>query len=266
MKTKLQYIYGPVPSWRIGSSLGIDLLSREEKKCSYDCLYCQLGKTADLGITRRTYVREDSILRELDMLPENLSFDYITFSGRGEPTMASNLGSAITAVRSLRREPIAVITNSSLLGKEVVRQELSRADLIIAKLDASSQDSFVLINRPFHCLRFDDIMEGTKKLRKHFQGKFALQIMFIQKNAHLAGSIAQLAREINPDEVQINTPLRPCGVEALGKDVLLEIEKLFQGLNSISVYESQKKMVIPISNADTLKRRGKTLKKEESQS
>lgn len=264
MKTRLQYVYGPVPSWRMGSSLRIDLLSQKGKICSYDCLYCQLGKTQEPGITRRKYVGEDAMLRELEMLPDDLTFDYITFSGRGEPTLTSNLGSAIIDVRTLRPEPIAVITNSSLMGKEDVREELSRADFIIAKLDASSKTSFDLINRPFHGLRFDDVVEGIKEFRKHFRGKFALQIMFIQLNAHLAGNIAQLAREINPDEVQINTPLRPCGAEALKKEALSEIKELFSGTNAISVYESQKKIVTPISNEDTLRRRGKTLQKEEN--
>ena len=207
-------------------------------------------------------MREDSILRELRELPENVMIDYITFSGRGEPTMASNLGSTITAVRRLRHEQIAVITNSSLMTREDVREEMSLADFVIAKLDASSRESFVLINRPFRSLSFHDVVEGIKEFRKYFQGKFALQIMFVQQNAHLAGNIAQLAREINPDEVQINTPLRRCGAKALSKEALSQIKEFFEGTNTITVYEVQKKIVTPISDKDTLRRRGKVPKTE----
>lgn len=263
MKKKLQYIYGPVPSWRVGRSLGIDLLSQREKICSYDCLYCQLGRTHNLLVTRRQWVTENDIMRELETLPADLAVDYITFSGRGEPTLASNLGSAINSVRRLRNEPIAVITNSSLMGERGVRDELSQADYVIAKLDASSQESFFLINRPGQNLRFDEMIEGIKEFRRHFHGKFALQIMFVMQNMHLAGDIAKLAQEINPDEVQVNTPLRPCEVEAIGKEALSEIKKLFKGPNTISVYESSKKIVVPISDEDTLRRRGKVLKNGE---
>ena len=92
MEKKFKFIYGPVPSWRVGSSLGIDLLSQEDKICSYDCLYCQLGRTKILTATRQLYVPEDTILRELEMLPADISIDYMTLSGRGEPTLAINLG------------------------------------------------------------------------------------------------------------------------------------------------------------------------------
>jgi len=257
MGNKFKYIYGPVPSWRVGSSLGIDLLSQEEKICSYDCLYCQLGRTKFLTSTRQFYVSEDMILRELEMLPADISIDYITLSGRGEPTLAINLGDTINALKGIRKEAIAVITNSSLINRQDVQKELSSADFVIAKLDACSQGSFMAVNQPFQGTEFDVIVQGLKEFKRHFQGKLALQIMFIKENAQYAEDIAEIAKEIHPDEIQINTPLRPCGVEPLKREELSEIKDLFSGLNAISVYESRKKIVKPISDKDTLKRRGK---------
>jgi wyosine [tRNA(Phe)-imidazoG37] synthetase (radical SAM superfamily) len=207
-------------------------------------------------MVRQLYVPEEEILKELDMLPET-SIDYITFSGRGEPTLAKNLGYAINAVKAARQEKIAVITNSSLMDRQEVREELSQADLIIAKLDASSQESFIKINHPCRGIEFNAVVEGIKEFKKCFRGKLALQIMFMEENLIYAEEIVCVANEILPDEVQINTPLRPCNVDPLSKEDISEIKELFSGLNAISVYESQKKYIKPISDADTLKRRGK---------
>lgn len=257
MGKKFRYIYGPVPSWRVGSSLGIDLLSQEEKICSFDCLYCQLGRTKTLTATRQLYIPEDLIIREIEMLPVGIDIDYITLSGRGEPTLAINLGDTINALKGIRKEAIAVITNSSLMNRQDVREELSSADFVIAKLDACSQESFMAVNQPFKGAEFDAIVQGIKEFKRYFKGRLALQIMFMKENAQYAGDIAEIARQIHPDEVQINTPLRPCGVQPLEREELSKIKDLFSGLNAISVYESRKKIVKPISDGDTLKRRGK---------
>ncbi len=257
MEHKLKYIYGPVPSWRVGSSLGIDPLSQKEKICSYDCLYCQLGKTKIFSSTRQLYISEEEIAKELEILPASISIDYITVSGRGEPTLASNLGYIIKTIKKIRKEPIAVITNSSIINRQDVLEELSLADFVIAKLDASSQESLAVINQPVKNIKFDVIIEGIKEFKRNFNGKLALQIMFTKENAPHAANIAKISKEICPDEVQINTPLRPCGVQPLGIEELSCIKNLFDGLNSISVYESHKKAVQSISDKDTLKRRGK---------
>jgi wyosine [tRNA(Phe)-imidazoG37] synthetase (radical SAM superfamily) len=207
-------------------------------------------------MVRQLYIPEAEILKELDTLPET-SIDYITFSGRGEPALAKNLGCAINALKAARREKIAVITNSSLMDRQEIREELSQADLVIAKLDASSQESFMKVNRPCQGIEFNAVVEGMKEFKKYFRGKLALQIMFIEENLIYAEEIVRIANEFLPDEVQINTPLRPCAVDPLSKEDISEIKELFSGLNAISVYESQKKYIKPISNTDTLKRRGK---------
>jgi wyosine [tRNA(Phe)-imidazoG37] synthetase (radical SAM superfamily) len=240
-----------------GSSLGIDLLSQKEKICSFDCLYCQLGETKIATVTRQVYVPEDDILKELDTLPEDVSIDYLTLSGRGEPTLAKNIGDMIKLLKKERKEPVAVITNSSLMNRQDVREELSCADFIIAKLDACSQKSLMEVNKPFPETKFEDIVEGIQIFKKHFRGKMAIQVMFMESNMKHACAINEIVREISPDEVQINTPLRPCAANPLGREELARIKDLFTDLNAISVYESTKRYVKPISNEDTLKRRGK---------
>jgi wyosine [tRNA(Phe)-imidazoG37] synthetase (radical SAM superfamily) len=255
-KKKLKYIYGPVPSWRLGASFGIDLLSQKEKVCSFDCIYCQLGKTPTFSIKRQLYVPEEKIIRELEGLPL-ISIDFITLSGNGEPTLAKNLGHVLNAIRNIRQESIAVITNSSLMERDDVQEDLAWADFVIAKLDAFSQASLAKINRPLKGIQFNSIVEGITRFKKEFAGKLALQVMFIKDNIKQAEEIASIAKTISPDEVQINTPLRPCNVEPLGEEELIRIKGFFSGLNAISVYESRKKRVKSLSDKDTLKRRGK---------
>jgi len=138
-KPNYKYIYGPVPSWRLGNSLGIDLLSQKNKICNFDYGYCQLKSTSYYTDERKQYVKTEDIIAEIRQLPVNVEIDYLTFSGRGESTLAANLGEAITAVKNLRSEPVAVLTNSALIDREDVRRDLSHADFVVAKLDASSQ-------------------------------------------------------------------------------------------------------------------------------
>lgn len=251
-KKDFKYIYGPVPSWRLGSSLGIDLLSQEGKICNFNCIYCQLGENLNYTQERKLYVPTEEIIKELRMLPE-VHIDYITFSGRGEPTLAINLGKTITAVKKLRKEPIATLTNGVLIERKDVREELSLADFVAVKLDAPSRESLEKINRPAPGIRLENILNGIKEFRKEYTGKLALQIMFIDENA---GKLAQLAHEIHPDEVQINTPLRACPVKPLSPSSINKIKKQFEGLNIISVYDVERRKVKPISAKDTLKRRG----------
>ena len=256
VKETYKYIYGPVPSWRLGSSLGIDPISQNEKVCTFDCIYCQLGKTKCLTTERKTFVAVNDIIKELDSLP-SLKIDYITISGTGEPTLAENLGEMIKAVRGIRKEKIAVLTNSSLMHRDNVIKDLFLADLVVAKLDAPLQDIFELVNQPAKNIRIDAVIRAIKDFRSCYKGKLALQIMFTEENKIYAKEIAQIAEEINPDEVQLNTPLRPCGVKPLIKNEMDIIEGYFCGLNTVSVYKAEKRSVRSISSDDTLRRRGK---------
>jgi wyosine [tRNA(Phe)-imidazoG37] synthetase (radical SAM superfamily) len=262
MKPEFKYIYGPVPSWRLGSSLGIDLLSQEEKICNFDCVYCQLGATKEHAAGRRLYIPIERIIEELEALPR-VNIDYITFSGRGEPTLAANLGKAIKAVKSVRQEPIAVLTNGSLMGLDEIREELVSADFVVVKLDACSPASLREINRPSKGIQFSSIIEGIRQFKKIYQGKLALQMMFIGSGQQDIGKYTHLADYIKPNEIQVNTPLRPCTVKPLTREEVLKIKEYFacacKGINVVSVYDERVfKDIASISDEETLKRRGKT--------
>jgi wyosine [tRNA(Phe)-imidazoG37] synthetase (radical SAM superfamily) len=257
LKKAFKYLYGPVPSWRLGSSLGIDPLSQGEKVCSFDCSYCQIGRTRVYTLERKSYVAPEAICRELNRLPA-VDIDFITISGTGEPTLAANLGRIIEEIRKIRRESIAVLTNSTMLQYQDVRDALMNTDFVVAKLDAFSPESLQAINRPAPGITFEHILTGLKQFRDVYGGRLALQIMFIDENKDGAAELAALARDIQPNEVQINTPLRPSRVEPLSRDTLAAITPRFRGMKAISVYETPVKVgVRPLSGKDTLKRRGK---------
>ena len=255
-KKDYKYIYGPVPSWRLGSSLGIDPVSYKEKICSFDCTYCQLGRTKVFSDERRVFIPVAEIINELHLLPP-LKIDYITFSGSAEPTLAKNLGEMIESIKEVRNEKVAVLTNSSLLDRKDVQEDLLSADCVVAKLDAYSQEVFDKVNRPMPAISFDRIIKGLNEFRRRYKGKFALQIMFTDENKVYAKEIAHLARNFKPDEIQLNTPLRPCSVTPLSRAEMGIIGSCFERVNAISVYDAEKKKVRPVSKQDTLRRRGK---------
>ncbi|MDD4941164.1 MAG: radical SAM protein [Candidatus Omnitrophica bacterium] len=261
MKRGFKYLYGPVPSWRLGRSLGIDPLSQEEKICNFDCMYCQVGLTRAHTVERKNYVPVEAIIDELSALPP-AAIDYITFSGRGDPSLAKNLGAAIRAVKKIRKEPVAVLTNSALMADDGVRKDLALADLVVAKLDAWSAESLRDINRPAGGIEFDNIVAGIKKFKKEYTGRLALQMMFIEENKGHVLEYIRLAQLIGPDEIQINTPLRHSSVAPLSRDEIARIKECFVracgGIKIVSVYDQRPKTTVKsFSDKDTLKRRGK---------
>ncbi len=254
---KYKYIYGPVPSWRLGSSLGVDPVYTDRGKiCSFDCVYCQVGETAVLTAERKIYVPAAKIAGEIKSLPA-VEIDYITFSGAGEPTLAANLGEIMKEIKKIRKEKIAILTNSSMMDRKDVQRDLMDVDFVIAKLDAHSGGLFAEINKPVRGINFGGIVKGIQEFRASYRGRLALQIMFMGKNKAYAGKIADIARRIDPDEIQLNTPLRPCGVKPVGKEEMDRIKLFFKGMNYVSVYDAIRKKVKPVSRKDTLKRRGK---------
>lgn len=237
--------------------MGIDLLSTMGKTCTFDCIYCQLGRTLCSEIKRREFVSLDSLVKELKRV-ESIAADYATFSGMGEPTLASNLGEAIELVKSILKLPVAVLTNSSLLTGEDVRHELYLADVVVAKVDAPNEELFRKINRPVMGLTLGEIIKALKLFREKYRGKFALQMMFVETNKSYAFDMAKIAEQLSPDEVQINTPLRPCGVSPLSPAELASAEREFGNLeNVVTVYTALKPEVKPFDLAETLRRRPK---------
>ena len=243
VKKHYKHIYGPVLSWRLGRSLGVDpIYTGKRKICSFDCIYCQVGKTHILTDERKVFVPTGKIIEEIKSLPP-LKIDYITFSGAGEPTLAANLGEIIRRIKKIRKEKIAVLTNSSIIDRSDVRRDLAEADFVIAKIDAHSQNVFAEIDKPVNAVKFETILEGLKKFRLGYRGKFALQIMFVAENAGYAGEIARLARRLRPDEIQINTPLRPCKATPRTRKELSKVKKFFKGTKIISVYDGKMEKV-----------------------
>jgi wyosine [tRNA(Phe)-imidazoG37] synthetase (radical SAM superfamily) len=248
-------IYGPVSSWRLGKSLGIDLLSTKGKTCSFDCVYCQLGMTVHPEVERKEFVSLDRLARELKAA-EGTAADYATFSGMGEPSLASNLGEAISLVKSALKLPVAVLTNSSLIPKEDVRRELALADVVVAKVDAPTEELFRKINRPIRSQTLAEILKALQLFREEYHGKLALQMMFLEANRDYAAGMAKIAEQLSPDEVQINTPLRPCGVTPLTAKEVAAIAREFSSFqNLFTVYGALKLEVMPFDLAETLRRR-----------
>ena len=250
-------LYGPVSSWRLGRSLGVDIVSTRGKTCSFDCIYCQLGKTVHPMAERREFVTMAQLAHELKPV-RNIAIDYATFSGVAEPTLASNLGQAIELVRSILGVPVAVLTNSSLMPREEVRHELSQADVVVAKVDAPNEELFRQINRPKVSYTLSEIIEAIRLFRGEYKGKLALQMMFIEANRSYASEMARLAEELSPDEVQLNTPLRPSAVNPLTLEQITAIRQEFSGLKGVvTVYEASRPEVIPLNLEETLRRRPK---------
>ena len=233
-------LYGPVSSWRLGRSLGFDLFSPRGKTCSFDCTYCEWGATVNPLVERREFVTLAELKKELETA-KGVSADYATFAGGGEPTLVSNLGEAIEIVKSTLKLPVAVITNSSLMPRQDVRRELARADLVIAKVDAPNEEVFHAVTRPCKGYTLDEIMQGIRRFRSEYKGRLALQMMFVEANKGCAGEMAKIAGELSPDEVQINTPLRPCAVKPLSPQEIVGIREKFRGLKKVvTVYEAGK--------------------------
>jgi wyosine [tRNA(Phe)-imidazoG37] synthetase (radical SAM superfamily) len=248
-------IYGPVPSWRLGRSLGIDLLPPGGKTCTFDCIYCQLGRTVRPTAERADFVSLDDLARELELV-RGVRADYVTFSGMGEPTLAANLGDAIRLARRALGLPVAVLTNSSLMTGEDARRDLASADVVVAKLDAPDERLFQRVNRPLPPFSVNEIIEAIRVFREAYGGRLALQIMFVEANRNAARPLAAIAAQLAPDEVQINTPLRPCAVAPLPPEALAAVREDFRGLPSVhAVYDAVRPEVMPFDTSETLRRR-----------
>jgi len=255
----LKAVYGPVPSWRLGRSLGVDPVCNR-KVCSFDCVYCQLGKTTELAVDRRTFVKTAKVRKDLEEAWERIkgNADVVTLSGTGEPELAENLGELISIAGEVTGLKVAVLTNSSLMDRKDVRRDLAGADIVVAKLDAPDADIFGKINRPHPSVNFGKMLEGMRKFRKEFTGKYALQMMFMDSNKNHAEKMKELAEGMEPDEIQIDTPLRPSPsgeCAPLGREEIEEIKKAFQGMKYISVYDIKRPHVDTLDRSETSERR-----------
>lgn len=227
-------LYGPVPSRRLGFSLGVDFIPF--KTCTLDCIYCQLGHVPDKIVTRKDYIPASEILSQIkEKIDSGVRIDYITFSGSGEPTLNAGIGKLIRGIKKLTKIPVAVLTNSTLLQHNEVRKALSAANLVVPSLDAVTQDVFEKINRPHPSLKIKDIISGLKKFRREFKGKIWIEVLLVKgindSPLHLK-KLKTVLEELHPDRVQLNSVVRPPAesfARPLSLDELEEIRDFIGG-------------------------------------
>jgi len=212
MKTSgFQYVYGPVPSRRLGRSLGIDLVPF--KTCTYDCVYCQLGRTTNKAIERQEYVPVEDVVIELqEKLAAGDAPDYIGLAGSGEPTLNSAIGDLIHKIKGLTDIPVAVLTNGSLLWMSEVQDALMGADLVLPSLDAGDARLFRYVNRPHEDISFEQMVDGIAAFTERFPGEVWLEVFLLAGVTGVPAEvekIAVLTRKIRAARVQLNTVSRP---------------------------------------------------------
>lgn len=224
-----KYLFGPVPSRRLGMSLGVDLVPK--KVCSLDCVYCEVGKTTKLTLERKEYIKVERVKEDLtNYFENNPDPDYITFSGSGEPTLNKYLDKILQFIKDNRPDiPVAVLTNGTLLHDSNVRETLLKADLVLPSLDAATEDVFKKINRPAENLSIDTCIRGLVDFRKEFKGTMWLEIFILpgynDGDAELT-ALKKAILQIQPDSIQLNTLDRPGTVSNLRGATRKELQRV----------------------------------------
>ena len=206
----MSHIFGPVPSRRLGLSLGIDLIP--QKTCSYDCIYCQVGKTTDRIMEPASFVSVPEIIKELKDVISKTHPDVITLAGSGEPTLNNDIGDVILEIKKITSIPLTLLTNGSLLWNRQVREKVTGVDILIPTLSSVFEETYKKIHRPHPGLNLDDIIRGLKEMRKEYAGDYYLEVVllagFNDTEKEISG-LLKIIDEIQPDKVQLNTVVRP---------------------------------------------------------
>jgi len=214
METNNKIVFGPVPSRRLGRSLGINNIP--PKICTYSCIYCQIGKTFKMSSERSIFYQPEHIFESVKSKVKDTSnkqgiIDYLTFVPDGEPTLDKNLGKEIDLLKSLGVK-IAIITNSSLLGLDDVRKDLYKADLVSVKVDSIDPDTWKKINRPHKSLDLEKIKSGLIEFSKNFKGILFTETMLIKNYNDTPIDLIKTAsfiKRLNPQKSFISVPIRP---------------------------------------------------------
>jgi len=230
-----RYVFGPVPSRRLGISLGVDLIPF--KHCSLDCLYCECGRTTCLQSERSSFVNPSLVKEQLkEVLNHQKHLDYITFSGSGEPLLSIDIGEVIDYIKTLSSTPVAILTNGTLLHQKDVLRDITRCDLLLPSLDAADEETFNFINRPSPLLNFDQYINGLLQLKSQFKGPVWLEVFLakgINDDPRHLGLLHTLIARIAPDKVQLNSLDRPpayASILPLASDELERIAKSWPDL------------------------------------
>ncbi len=238
-----KHLFGPVPSRRLGMSLGVDLVPH--KVCTLNCIYCECGATNNLTLERKEYVSFKEIKIELeDFFKNNGNPDYITFSGAGEPTLNIHIGNVIEYLKiNHPKVSVAVLTNGSLLSNPEVRQELLNADLILPSLDAATEKAFKKIDRPSNGLNVNDYIQGLIDFSVEFKGTIWLEVMIlpgINDDLENLQLIKESILKINPKKVQLNTLDRPGVIDNIRAASKIELQNIidFWQLNNVEIVSS----------------------------
>jgi len=239
----MKYVYGPVPSRRLGRSLGIDPIP--SKTCNFQCIYCQLGKTTNFTNERRDFYLQEEIYNEMEeSIKQNKEkFDYITFVGSGEPTLYKSLGKLILKAKEFSSKPICVITNGALLYSPEVRKELAIADVVLPSLDAGDEKLFIKINRPHPSIEYEKMIQGYIDFRKEFNGKFWIEVMLMKGINDSKEELVKIKNKldlIKPDRIDINVPIRPpteSWVQIPDKNIIPILNDVFGEYNNINFPE-----------------------------
>jgi wyosine [tRNA(Phe)-imidazoG37] synthetase (radical SAM superfamily) len=220
----MAYIFGPVPSRRLGLSLGVDLIPA--KTCTYDCLYCQVGRTTQKTVQTNAFVPIHKVLDELKKRLEIFTPDAITLSGSGEPTLYSKIDQIITSIKRITDIKIAILTNGSLFWQEEVRRRVSGADIIMPTLTTAFEETFRTIHRSDPELSVKSIIEGLGRLRQMYNGQIFLEVFLLaginDSEKELQG-LKEVIDVICPDKIQLNTVVRPPADQSA---ISLDMERL----------------------------------------
>jgi wyosine [tRNA(Phe)-imidazoG37] synthetase (radical SAM superfamily) len=266
-----QYLFGPVPSRRLGMSLGVDLIPH--KICSLNCVYCECGRTTKLTTERKEYVPYDKVKGEIQhYLKNNPSPDYFTFSGSGEPTLNNRIGDVLHFIKTHTDVPVAVLTNGTLFYDPEVRKELREADVVLPSLDAAEPVAFKKINRPPRTLNIPQYIQGLEDFRKEYPGKIWLEVLIIpglNDNRENLEALKEAFLRIQPDEIQLNTLDRPGAVDKIRAATRKELQEIvnFWNLPQVKIIAAapdRKKIVsyrddMESAILETIKRRPCTL-------
>ncbi|MEA3240067.1 MAG: radical SAM protein [Pseudomonadota bacterium] len=228
----MKYLFGPVPSRRLGLSLGVDLVPY--KVCSFDCLYCELGRTTSHTRERREYVPTKAVLDELRHYFQEAgdsSCDYVTLSGSGEPTLHSNLADIVLGIKDITSRPLALLTNSSLMDDPAVRRAVQPVDVILPSFDAATPGVFKHLNRPVDQVHIEAIISGLSALREEFKGEIWLEILFcrgINDSVSELEALTKAFQRLQPDKIQLNTVARPGAyqeAQSVSREFLQQVQK-----------------------------------------